>query len=167
MFYIGGFAQGSNIEVHDMRFAVGAKLSDCYDTLRRDWWGTQESLHLDCWAEINHADGYDIVLSNAPPANNTLRLYFVNLGGYAPYDFSEIHKNVLVVSETASKAKVKALQTILDWQGRHKDNVMEVETAICVNDLLAEQNCFIHLTPAAVAKTFEFTCRYKPLGKQA
>lgn len=60
--YIGGEMAGANIEVHDARFVLAASMEETYAELRRQWWGIPRSLHIDCWAEISHADGYDISL---------------------------------------------------------------------------------------------------------
>lgn len=163
MFYVGGDAKNSNIELHDVRFSVGDTAESCYDDVRAQWWGTPDSLHLDCWGEVEQADGYDVTLSTEPYTGSE-KLYFVNLGGYDPTDFSELHKNVLVVSESESKAKVKALKMILDWNSHHKDNMFDVEKALCLNDLLRERALFLHLTPAQQEKPFQFICKYKPLS---
>jgi hypothetical protein len=47
MFYVGGNCGNSNVELHDVRFAIGDAPEDCYDDLRRQWWGDPKSLHLD------------------------------------------------------------------------------------------------------------------------
>ena len=62
MFYIGGDCGNSNIELHDIRFSVGETAEDCRDDLRRHWWGEPKSLHLDCWGEVEQADGFDVSL---------------------------------------------------------------------------------------------------------
>lgn len=64
--YIGGEFEGANIELHDMRFVVAPAITDTYDELRRQWWVIPKSLHIDCWAEIDHVDGYDISLHPEP-----------------------------------------------------------------------------------------------------
>ncbi len=58
MFYVGGNCGNSNVELHDVRFSVGETPQDCYADLRRQWWGDAKSLHLDCWGEVEQADGY-------------------------------------------------------------------------------------------------------------
>jgi len=45
--YLGGKTETSLIEVHDVRFVIAEKMEDAYDTLRSEWWGVPESLHLD------------------------------------------------------------------------------------------------------------------------
>lgn len=46
-FYIGGRTAHSLVELHDVRFACGQKLEDCFDQLRQSWWGVPDSLHLE------------------------------------------------------------------------------------------------------------------------
>tara|TARA_B100000941_G_C28302258_1_gene447116 strand:+ start:132 stop:272 length:141 start_codon:yes stop_codon:yes gene_type:complete len=36
LFVLGGRAEKDNIEFHDVRWIVGSKIEDTYDTLRRD-----------------------------------------------------------------------------------------------------------------------------------
>jgi hypothetical protein len=38
-FSVGGETETSNTELHDMRFAMGERMEDCYESLRRQWWG--------------------------------------------------------------------------------------------------------------------------------
>ncbi len=138
MFYIGGDCGNSNIELHDVRFSIGETAEDCRDDLRRQWWGEPKSLHLDCWGEIEQADGYDVVLSpETSGSENEQKLFFLNLGGYNPEEFGELHKNILLVAPDAKSATKKALQQIRNWTLPHKDNVFEVEKAINVSELTA------------------------------
>jgi hypothetical protein len=44
--YIGGAHEKAFIELHDMRFVIAEKIEDSFDILRKTWWGTKESLHL-------------------------------------------------------------------------------------------------------------------------
>lgn len=163
--YVGGEVEQSHVELHDVRFCIGARIEDCYDDLRAQWWGTPESLHLDCWGVLNYADGYDITLSPTPPDEENDRLYFVNLGGYTDKLFTELHENIFVVATTESKAKVKALKTIQQWKSPHRDYQYDIEKAVCLNDKLAGHGYHIHLTRSDRQKEFQFTCRYTPLKK--
>lgn len=166
VFYIGGDAPNSLIELHDVRFAIGEKYEDTYDQIRDSWWGIPESLHLDCWAELKSADGHNIVLSEEKP-NQQNALWFVNLGGYDPQEFTELHHNAFIVAPTASKAKVKALKTILDWKGHHKDGVFEVEKIFNVNDMAQKYGLYLHFIPSENPVPFTFTYGYKPIGRTA
>lgn len=161
--YVGGEALGANIEVHDMRFVVAASIEDTHDELRRQWWGTPASLHLDCWAEIAHADGYDVAL-RAEPFAGPEKLYYVNLGGYDGVEFLEKHKNVFVVATTLAAAKARALQSGAGWKDLHRDDMYEAEQIYCLNERLGMARLHVHLVPAAAAGDVAFTCRYTPIA---
>jgi hypothetical protein len=162
---VGGEAKGANIEVHDMRFLVAPAITDTHDELRRLWWGVPRSLHIDCWAEITHADGYDITL-RPEPFPGPERLYYVNLGGYDPNEFAEMHKNVFVVADSAPKAKARALKTVRNWRELHRDDMYEAEKAFALDKVGIEQRLYLHLTPSAELKPLVLTCDYVPIGSK-
>lgn len=163
--YVGGRTSTSLIELHDMCFVIAEKIEDTYTALREKWWGEAQSLHLDAWGALTQADGFNITLKDYPSETPDKKLYFVNLGGYNPSEFTELHKNVFVVAETPSKAKVKALKQILDWQSHHRDYQYEVDDCIAIDDVTSGRKFYIHLEPATKTIPFEFTCKYVPIGK--
>ena len=57
---LGGRADKANVELHDVRWVVGSKIEDTYDTLRKDWFGSPEGLHIDSYKKINFVDGYKV-----------------------------------------------------------------------------------------------------------
>ena len=61
---LGGRAEKANIELHDVRWVVGSKIEDTYDTLRKDWFGSPKGLHIDSYKKIRYIDGYKINLIN-------------------------------------------------------------------------------------------------------
>ena len=61
---LGGRAKKANIELHDVRWVVGSKIEDTYDTLRKDWFGSPKGLHIDSYKKIKYIDGYKINLIN-------------------------------------------------------------------------------------------------------
>jgi hypothetical protein len=162
--YIGGEFPGANIEIHDVRFVVASSIEDTHDALRQQWWGISRSLHIDCWAEIGHADGYDISLRDEPFVGPE-RLFFVNLGGYEPGEFAERHRNVFVVAENEAKAKSRALKLVRDWIEPHRDDIYEAEKAFCLDEMTGDQRLHIHLEPAKAAREPAFTCQYIPIRK--
>lgn len=163
--YIGGIHERAFIELHDMRFIMAEKIEDTYDKLRNSWWGTPSSLHLDAWGELNYADGYNIRLKNTPPNDTENKLYFVNLGGYDKREFTELHKNVFVVAPNESKAKVRALKQVLDWESHHRDYQFELENIVDLSLMAKNQNLSIHLNKTSIEQKFEFICKYVPIGK--
>ncbi|WP_445681244.1 DUF1543 domain-containing protein [Radicibacter daui] len=180
MFYVGGSFLNSNVELHDVRFSVGETAEACHDDLRRQWWGNPSSLHLDCWGAVEQADGYDVTLAEKAGAEEAgaesagtkqdetpggPRLFFVNLGGYDPREFAELHRNVLLVAADEATAKRKAVELIKGWMLPHKDNLYEVEGLVDVSAAAAAASGRrLHLTPASAEKPFEFICTYLPIG---
>ncbi len=162
--YIGGEFPGANIELHDMRFVVATSIEAAYPELRRQWWGTPKSLHIDCWAEITQVDGYHVSLS-AEPFIGVEKLYFVNLGGYDPSEFAEQHRNLFVVADSEAKAKTRALKTVREWVEPHRDEIYEAEHAFCLNETAGEQRLYLHLVPGAPHAPLQFTCQYIPIRK--
>lgn len=160
--YIGGEHERANIELHDMRFVVAPSITDTYDELRRQWWGTPKSLHIDCWAELDQIDGYDVIL-RPEPFDGPERLYYVNLGGYAEDEFLEKHKNVFVVADSLPKAKARALKSAAVWREPHRDDLYEAEQAIALSGSVRGQNLHVHLVPSANRKVLQFTCDYLPI----
>ena len=61
---LGGRAKKANIELHDVRWVVGSKIEDTYDTLRKDWFGSPKGLHIDSYKKIKYLDGYKINIRN-------------------------------------------------------------------------------------------------------
>jgi hypothetical protein len=164
--YIGGSTATSLIELHDVRFVLAETLEDTVPELKRTWWGTSESLHMDCWGELVSADGHDIHLK-ATPYTGADKVWFVNLGGYDPADFTELHKNVFVVAPTESKAKVRALRQILDWKSHHKDYIQDIEKLTCLSDIALNKGLYIHLEKTDAPRQFTFQYGYNPLNKKA
>jgi hypothetical protein len=162
--YIGGRTSTSLIELHDICFVIAETIEDTYQELCLKWWGTKESLHLDAWGALRQADGYNITLKDYPSKAEE-KLYFVNLGGYDSKEFTELHKNVFVVALNPSKAKVKALKQILDWESHHRDYQYEVEDCFVIEQISYGKKLFIHLELADKIIPFEFICKYVSMEK--
>lgn len=164
--YVGGEFPGANIEVHDVRFVVANAIEETYGELRRQWWGIPKSLHIDCWTEVSHADGYDVTLRPEPFAGPE-KLYFVNLGGYQAGEFAERHRNMFVVADSEAKAKTRAMKTIRDWSDPHRDDLYEAELAFCLSERTLAERVYVHLTPGDGAQTSNFVCQYIPIRKNS
>ncbi|HVV69071.1 MAG TPA: DUF1543 domain-containing protein [Gammaproteobacteria bacterium] len=163
MIYLGGKHTNSLIELHDVRFVAGNTIEETYPLLRESWWGVPDSLHLDAWGIVRQVDGYDIHLKDFPSQGRE-QLYFANLGGYDPLEFTELHKNICIVAENDLEAKKKARDKITDWKLPHKDYIHAVEGVWQIQTMLAAQNQFIHLELAKKTLPFEFTSNYVPIA---
>lgn len=106
MFYVGGNAGKSNIEVHDIQFVAARKPNDAWPALREAWFGDSDKIHIDGYSRITWADGYSVTLSPEPP-QTTKRLFFVNAGGYRPDTLAELHEYDLSSPKMPSRLRRK------------------------------------------------------------
>ncbi len=151
MFYLGGNAGKSTIEVHDVQFVAVEKPQDAWPTLREAWFGDTNKVHIDGYARITWADGYTVTLSPEPPKGDN-RLWFVNVGAYTPTSLAELHAFDLFVAADSRQAKAKGLNALLKGEHhQHKDNLKDVD-----NCLLLEKagDLYIHLTPCEQGEHF-------------
>ncbi len=131
---LGGKHPAAKIEVHDVVFALGENLSDCYPQLRSNWFGQANGLHIDSWMAVDGVSGYRLEWSNQAPAANELRLFFINLGGYQPEQFGEEHRYVLVVAKDIAGAKALGKQQMMQvWDKPHTDSILDVDDCIPID----------------------------------
>ena len=136
---IGGKAPKANIELHDVRWVVGSKIEDTFDSLRISWFGSPEGLHIDSYKKIKSVDGYKINLINIEEdkfkknnldedSKNKKKLWFVNLGGYEKNSMQEKHEFGLVVAKNSRDAKkIAKSKWLLGFTKIHKDNLFSFE----------------------------------------
>lgn len=135
MFYIGGNAGKSNIEVHDIQFVAANHPKDAWPALREAWFGDSDKIHIDGYSRITWADGYSVSLS-PEPSPSAQKLFFVNAGGYRPDTLAELHEYDLFVAENAQSAKKKAMKTLLcGVDQQHKDNLKEVDDCLLLEKI--------------------------------
>lgn len=164
MFYIGGNAGRSNIEVHDVQFVAAREPRDAYPALRRAWFGDPDKLHLDGYTVVDWADGFDVWL-DAAPAPRDPRLYFVNLGGYREGHLAELHDFGLFVAADAEGAKRKARAALLtDADLQHKDNLKDVDNCLALAEV---DGLHVRLAPNAGGRVARPAWQgYRPIGKK-
>ena len=143
---LGGRAKKANIELHDVRWVVGSKIEDTYDTLRNDWFGSPKGLHIDSYKKIKHIDGYKINLINfetdkkdakklATRNESKKHLWFVNIGGYHPTSMQEKHEFGLVAASTKLEAKnIAKSKWLIGCKKKHKDDIASLEMLLCCDD---------------------------------
>ena len=159
---LGGRAKKANIELHDVRWVVGSKIEDTFNTLRKDWFGFSKGLHIDSYKKIQYIDGHKINLKNVEKhkigkkqlvkENNSKKyLWFVNIGGYNPTSMMEKHEFGLVIASNKLKAKNLAKSKwLIGCKKKHNDDLASLEMLISFDD--CEQikkigNWEIELTP--------------------
>ncbi|VUS67415.1 DUF1543 domain-containing protein [Klebsiella spallanzanii] len=165
MFYIGGNAGKSNIEVHDIQFVVAETPEAAWPALRQAWFGDADKIHVDGYSRITWADGYDVTLTKAPSSSD-MKLFFVNAGGYRPDTLAELHEFDLFVANEAKAAKHKALQKLLcGVDQQHKDNLKEIDDCLLLEKV---GDWYLHLTPNAGGEPAKPEWQgYQPIGLAA
>ena len=131
--YLGGRAPKANIELHDMVFAIGARIEDTYTQLLDKWFGSPASLHLDSWMVLDVVDGWRISLSETPSPTPE-KLWFVNLGAYNANDFTELHAVSFHVAAAAPQARQAAMARHFTSgvTEAHKDDLLDVDDCIAL-----------------------------------
>ena len=143
---LGGSAPNANIELHDVRWVVGSKIEDTFETLRKNWFGLIEGLHIDSYKKIKSVDVYKINLKNIKNEkikNNNLnnykkeknKLWFLNLGGYQSESMQEIHEFGLVVAKNSNEAKkIAKSKWLIGYRKIHKDNLSPLRIISDIDD---------------------------------
>lgn len=144
--FIGGEHPRANIELHDMRFVAGETLEATIPQLREAWWGDPASLHIDGYAELTEADGWEVELvPGKAPETPARSLWFVNLGGYTPDLFGEQHNYLFLAGMDKAEVWARARALSPRWTGRHKDNFVTIDEVIDVSGLVEGQGWHVRL----------------------
>ncbi len=143
---LGGRAKKANIELHDVRWVIGSKIEDTYETLRKDWFGSPKGLHIDSYKKIKYIDGYKINLitfekdnidkKQSVKKNKTKKyLWFVNIGGYDPTSMQEKHEFGLVTASTKVEAKnIAKSKWLIGCKKKHKDDIASLKNLNILDD---------------------------------
>ncbi|MEE4303579.1 MAG: DUF1543 domain-containing protein [Wenzhouxiangella sp.] len=127
---LGGGAAGSNVELHDVVFAVGTDLESTHEQLLDQWFGLPDGLHVDAWARVEQVPGYRVHLTREAP-DNGMRLYFVNIGGYAPGELWERHAYALYPARSPAEVKARARKELLvGRESVHRDDLYDIDDVL-------------------------------------
>ena len=137
---LGGRHARDNTEVHDVVLAVGECLEETYPQLKSAWFAEQQGLHIDAWAQINGLEfegkSYMLQFTDVQPQQSDEKLWLINLGGYDPREFGELHRYVLVLAQNAMVAKQRGKAYFArHWQKQHTDRVLEVDDCIAIDQV--------------------------------
>ncbi|QNH51785.1 DUF1543 domain-containing protein [Acinetobacter venetianus] len=138
MVMLGGRHAKANTEVHDVVMAIGETLPEITPQLKQAWFGELKGLHIDAWAQFTGVQSqgvkYQIHFSDAAPSASDEKLYLINLGGYVPNIFGELHSYHLVVATDSTNAKQLGKQYIEQhWHKPHTDRVVDVDDCIAID----------------------------------
>jgi len=138
MVMLGGRHAKATTEVHDVVMAIGETLPEVMPQLKQAWFGELKGLHIDAWAQFSGVQSqgmkYQIHFSDAAPSVSDEKLYLINLGGYVPNIFGELHSYHFVVAKDSRSAKQLGKQYIEQhWHKPHTDRVVDVDDCIAID----------------------------------
>lgn len=113
LFYIilGATPKARNTEQHDVFFGIAESLKDLVQPIKDFWPEAGNKIHIDGYREVNHVDGYTVKIAERGAYHSAEKLFFVNLGGYTPGRFEELHEQHLMVGTSTAEIIKKAKQT--------------------------------------------------------
>ncbi len=129
--YLGGRATRCNTELHDVVFVTGETIEATYEQCLDLWFGAATRLHLDSYMALDVVDGHKVSLAKDAPDNGKA-LYFINLGGYAEGQFTELHANMIVVAKDAAEAKARAKSELMQGGESevHTDDLYDIDDCL-------------------------------------
>lgn len=113
MILLGATPKGRNIEQHDIFFGIAESIKDLLPEMKTFWPEAKDKIHIDAYRIVNKVGNYKIeVIEKANEVKDKLTsLFFLNLGGYKPGEFEELHYKMLVVADQKSLAIREAKET--------------------------------------------------------
>ncbi len=113
MVLIGCKPIGRHTEQHDVFFGISNELKELIPAFEKFWPEAKGYMHIDGYREIKQVNEYDIsiVPKTEQMVDQTVKLFFINLGGYKKNEFEEFHYKMLVASEHKSAAIAISKQT--------------------------------------------------------
>lgn len=113
LFYIilGATPKGRNTEQHDVFFGIAENVYDLKIDISDFWKEAKGKIHMDAYMEVNLIDGYEVKVVEKFEQNSSENLYFMNLGGYKPNVFVELHEQILMVGKSLSEITKRAKKT--------------------------------------------------------
>lgn len=113
MLLLGCKPKGRHTEQHDVFFSVADSLKELVPQIIDFWPEADEKIHIDAWRTVTKVERYSVKLiaKNQNDSNSTLKLFFINLGGYKENEFDEFHYKMLTVASSKAEAINAAKQT--------------------------------------------------------
>ncbi|WP_461452866.1 DUF1543 domain-containing protein [Mucilaginibacter sp.] len=107
---LGAEVPGRVVEQHDYFFGIAENLAELVPAVKSFWPEAGATLHIDGWREVTKVDSHAVrvvkIEDSAPIA--TLKLFFLNLGGYTSGKLEEQHYTLLTIRESRLKAVQEA-----------------------------------------------------------
>jgi hypothetical protein len=140
---LGGRHPQAKIEVHDVAFSFAKDICETYPFLRKSWFGSPDGLHIDSWIAVDGVDGFKLTFERKPPRPGSPRLFFINMGGYDPGVFGEMHNYFFVVAKNLNEAKIIAkTRRNSNFLLPHIDSISEIDECFSIRSV---DGLYIHM----------------------
>lgn len=105
LFYIilGATPEGRNTEQHDVFFGIAETLKDLIPAMKKFWPEAKGKIHIDGFQEVKFVDGFELKIVEKSSESVKNNLFFINLGGYKPGNFEELHQQYLMVGKSMAE----------------------------------------------------------------
>jgi hypothetical protein len=141
---LGGKPADSIIEAHNVYCGVASNIGElCTENspIKR-FWPSAPKIHIDAYMCVEQVGEYLLTLrekGEAEQSNDSLRLFFINLGGYREGVFDEVHKRLLIVAVDEADAVRQAKTDSFFSEGvREGRAVPHIDDKLDVNGMLQE-----------------------------
>lgn len=120
MIVLGCTPKNRLTEQHDIFFGIANELKDLVEEMKSFW--PVDDLHIDCWKTIEQVANYKIEIVERSNATTTKEknLFFINLGGYVPNVFEELHHKTVIVASNKTEAIKQAKETSFYTENSYK-----------------------------------------------
>lgn len=105
LFYtiLGATPKGRNTEQHDVFFGIAETLKDLIPDMKRFWPEAKGKIHIDGYQELQFVDGFELKIVEKNSELSEKHLFFINLGGYEPGKFEELHQQYMMVGKSMAE----------------------------------------------------------------
>lgn len=165
-------------EQHDIFFTIAPTLKEAVPEMLAFWPEAKGKIHIDAWREVRYVDGYDVHIDRRSndSAKKSQQLFFINLGGYVPGEFDELHYKMVIASSSVADAIKKAKETDFykhkGFKGAvsHVDDKfgVDVDEVYAITDILSgkiKAEYQIELIPNAILNEDVLHIGYLPISK--
>jgi hypothetical protein len=114
----------------------------------------RDKVHIDAWMRVDYVDGYKVIIQKETEQKreDSLKLFFVNLGGYREKEFEEYHKKLFMVAPKVSDVfdRIMTLDFMKEYSpeelgiagGAHLDEQYKIDMLaddiVCVSEVIGE-----------------------------
>ena len=114
----------------------------------------RDKVHIDAWMRVDHVDGYKVTIQKAAAqkSEDSLKLFFINLGGYREKEFEEYHKKLFMVAPKVSDVfeRIMTLDFMKEYSpeelgiagGAHLDDQYKIDMLaddiVCVSEAIGD-----------------------------